>query len=109
MDASAQPAARIATHLVTGIRIACLPPWSESPSARARGPATAARLASFVLQVAEKLGADRSTPIESGRPVGLLSPMEARLPAVDTAPVLFRDSRLTPVWEKVQGGRRLSR
>jgi aminodeoxyfutalosine synthase len=35
--------------------------------------------------------------------------MEARLPAVDTAPVLFRDSRLTPVWDKVQGGQRLSR
>ena len=35
--------------------------------------------------------------------------MEARLPVVDPAPVLFRDSRLTPVWEKVQGGRRLSR
>jgi aminodeoxyfutalosine synthase len=35
--------------------------------------------------------------------------MEARLPAVDTAPVLFRDSRLAPVWDKVQGGRRLSR
>ena len=28
--------------------------------------------------------------------------------AVDTAPVLFRDSRLAPVWNKVQGGQRLS-
>jgi aminodeoxyfutalosine synthase len=35
--------------------------------------------------------------------------MEARLPAVDTAPVLFRDSRLAPVWDKVQSGQRLSR
>jgi aminodeoxyfutalosine synthase len=35
--------------------------------------------------------------------------MEARLQAVETTPVLFRDSRLASVWDKVRGGQRLSR
>jgi aminodeoxyfutalosine synthase len=35
--------------------------------------------------------------------------MEAPLPVVATAPVLFRDSRLTSVWDKVRTGQRLSR
>jgi aminodeoxyfutalosine synthase len=35
--------------------------------------------------------------------------MEARLLAADLAPVLFRDPRLAPVWDKVRTGERLSR
>jgi aminodeoxyfutalosine synthase len=35
--------------------------------------------------------------------------MEARLRSADLAPVLFRDSRLAPVWERVRAAERLSR